>query len=110
MLKAKPGSSTTARRGNGTILHLAAAMFLDEAGTKARHIPYKGVGPMVTDLIGGQVEFATAALPSRAAAPRSRRAARDRGWTAQRASPRRRRSRRSSSRACRTTWSKAGSR
>jgi tripartite-type tricarboxylate transporter receptor subunit TctC len=31
---------------------------------KARHIPYKGVGPMVTDVIGGQVEFATAALPS----------------------------------------------
>jgi tripartite-type tricarboxylate transporter receptor subunit TctC len=39
-------------------------MFLDEAGVKARHIPYKGVGPMLTDLIGGQVEFATAALPS----------------------------------------------
>ena len=39
-------------------------MFLDEAGAKARHIPYKGVGPMLTDLIGGQVEFATAALPS----------------------------------------------
>ena len=50
--------------GNGTILHLATEMFLDEAGVKARHIPYKGVGPMLTDLIGGQVDFATAALPS----------------------------------------------
>jgi tripartite-type tricarboxylate transporter receptor subunit TctC len=39
-------------------------MFLDEAGASAKHIPYKGVGPMITDLIGGQVEFATAALPS----------------------------------------------
>jgi tripartite-type tricarboxylate transporter receptor subunit TctC len=39
-------------------------MYVDEAGGKARHIPYKGVGPMVTDLIGGQVDFATAALPS----------------------------------------------
>ena len=39
-------------------------MFLEEAGAKARHIPYKGVGPMVTDLIGGQVEFGTVALPS----------------------------------------------
>ena len=39
-------------------------MFLEEAGASAKHIPYKGVGPMVTDLIGGQVEFATAALPS----------------------------------------------
>ena len=39
-------------------------MFLDEAGASARHIPYKGVGPMLTDLIGGQVDMATAALPS----------------------------------------------
>ncbi|MDB5849865.1 MAG: tctC, partial [Rhodoferax sp.] len=36
----------------------------EEAGATARHIPYKGVGPMVTDLIGGQVDFGTAALPS----------------------------------------------
>ena len=39
-------------------------MFLDEAGATAKHIPYKGVGPMVTDLIGGQVEFGVSALPS----------------------------------------------
>lgn len=63
-LKARNGDSTYASGGNGTILHLAAEMFLDESKTKARHIPYKGVGPMLTDLIGGQVEFATAALPS----------------------------------------------
>ncbi len=64
LLKAKPDELTYASGGNGTILHLAAAMYVDEAGAKARHIPYKGVGPMVTDLIGGQVDFATAALPS----------------------------------------------
>lgn len=64
LLKAKPGELTFASGGNGTILHLAAEMFLDEVGAKARHIPYKGVGPMVTDLIGGQVEFGTVALPS----------------------------------------------
>jgi tripartite-type tricarboxylate transporter receptor subunit TctC len=64
LLKAKPDQLTYASGGNGTILHLASAMYLDEAGVKARHIPYKGVGPMVTDLIGGQVDFATAALPS----------------------------------------------
>lgn len=63
-LKSKNGEANFASGGNGTILHLAAEMFLDEAGAKARHIPYKGVGPMLTDLIGGQVEFATAALPS----------------------------------------------
>ena len=64
LLKSKPGALNFASGGNGTILHLAAEMFLDEAGVTARHIPYKGVGPMVTDLIGGQVEFGVAALPS----------------------------------------------
>lgn len=64
LLKAKGGDMNYASGGNGTILHLASEMFLDEAGVKARHIPYKGVGPMLTDLIGGQVDFATAALPS----------------------------------------------
>jgi tripartite-type tricarboxylate transporter receptor subunit TctC len=64
LLKAKPDGLNYASSGNGTILHLAVAMFLDQSGTKARHIPYKGVGPMLTDLIGGQVDFATAALPS----------------------------------------------
>lgn len=64
LLKAKNGELNFGSGGNGTILHLAAEMFLDEAHVKARHIPYKGVGPMLTDLIGGQVEFATAALPS----------------------------------------------
>jgi tripartite-type tricarboxylate transporter receptor subunit TctC len=64
LLKAKGGELNFASGGNGTILHLATEMFLDEVGAKARHIPYKGVGPMLTDLIGGQVEFATAALPS----------------------------------------------
>jgi tripartite-type tricarboxylate transporter receptor subunit TctC len=64
LLKAKSGDMTFASGGNGTILHLAAEMYLDEVGAKARHIPYKGVGPMLTDLIGGQVDFAVAALPS----------------------------------------------
>ncbi|WP_280151162.1 tripartite tricarboxylate transporter substrate-binding protein [Piscinibacter sp. XHJ-5] len=64
LLKSRNGDMTYASGGNGTILHLASAMFLDETRTQARHIPYKGVGPMVTDLIGGQVDFATAALPS----------------------------------------------
>lgn len=64
LLKSRNGDMTYASGGNGTILHLASEMFLDETKTKARHIPYKGVGPMLTDLIGGQVDFATAALPS----------------------------------------------
>lgn len=64
LLKAKPDSLNYASSGNGTILHLAAEMFLDEAGVKAKHIPYKGVGPMITDLIGGQVDFGVLALPA----------------------------------------------
>lgn len=64
LLRSRPGELNYASGGNGTILHLAAEMFLDEAKVTAKHIPYKGVGPMITDLIGGQVEFATAALPS----------------------------------------------
>jgi tripartite-type tricarboxylate transporter receptor subunit TctC len=64
LLKSKPGALNFASGGNGTILHLATELYLEAAGATARHIPYKGVGPMVTDLIGGQVEFGTAALPS----------------------------------------------
>jgi len=63
-LKAKPGAFNYGSGGNGTILHLATELFLEQAGATARHIPYKGVGPMVTDLIGGQINFATVALPS----------------------------------------------
>jgi tripartite-type tricarboxylate transporter receptor subunit TctC len=64
LLKSRPGQLNFASGGNGTILHLATELYLDAAGATAKHIPYKGVGPMVTDLLGGQVEFGTAALPS----------------------------------------------
>ncbi|HYE41113.1 MAG TPA: tripartite tricarboxylate transporter substrate-binding protein [Ramlibacter sp.] len=63
-LKAKPGEFNFGSGGNGTILHLATELVMEAAGTKARHIPYKGVGPMVADLLSGQIDFATAALPS----------------------------------------------
>lgn len=61
-LKSKPGMTNYASSGNGTILHFASAMFVDEANVDVRHIPYKGVGPMLADTIGGQVEFAVSAL------------------------------------------------
>jgi len=64
LLKAKPGAFNFGSSGNGTILHLATELYLDAAGVTAKHIPYKGVGAMVTDLLGGQVDFITAALPS----------------------------------------------
>jgi tripartite-type tricarboxylate transporter receptor subunit TctC len=64
LMKARPDGTTYASSGAGTILHLAAAMLLDDFGVQARHVPYKGVGPMVTDLLGGHVDWGVAALPS----------------------------------------------
>ena len=64
LLKAKPEAYNYASSGNGTVIHLAGEMFMDEAGVKARHIPYKGTGPMVTDMIAGQVEMGVVALPA----------------------------------------------
>jgi tripartite-type tricarboxylate transporter receptor subunit TctC len=63
-LKAKPGAYNYASSGNGTIIHLAGEMFVDAAGVDVKHIPYKGVGPMVADLIGGQVELGVVAVPA----------------------------------------------
>jgi len=64
LLKSRPGELNYGSGGNGTILHLTGEQYVDEIGATARHIPYKGVGPMVTDLIGGQIDFGTLALPS----------------------------------------------
>jgi tripartite-type tricarboxylate transporter receptor subunit TctC len=64
LLKDKPGAYNFGSGGNGTILHLASELVLDAAGVKAKHIPYKGVGAMVADLLSGQIDFATAAMPS----------------------------------------------
>ncbi|TQJ96964.1 tripartite tricarboxylate transporter substrate binding protein [Achromobacter sp. SLBN-14] len=64
LLTREPGRFNYASSGNGTILHLAAEMYVQQAGVKARHIPYKGVGPMMADLIGGQVDFGVLSLPS----------------------------------------------
>ena len=63
-LKAKPGVYNYASSGNGTIIQLAGAMVVDAMGADVRHIPYKGVGPMVTDIIGGQVEMGVVAVPA----------------------------------------------
>ncbi|KRC19531.1 tripartite tricarboxylate transporter substrate binding protein [Acidovorax sp. Root219] len=64
LLKAKPDGYNYASSGNGTIIHLAGAMFMEAAGVEVRHIPYKGVGPMVTDMMSGQVEIGVVALPA----------------------------------------------
>ena len=63
LLKAQPGRYNFGSSGNGTILHLAAEMCIESVGAKARHIPYKGAGPMLTDLLGGQIDFGVLAVP-----------------------------------------------
>lgn len=56
-VKTQPGQVTYASAGNGTSIHLAAELFASMAQVDMLHVPYKGSGPAVTDLIGGQVDF-----------------------------------------------------
>ncbi|KAB0601384.1 tripartite tricarboxylate transporter substrate binding protein [Cupriavidus pauculus] len=55
--KAKPGKYTYASAGNGTSIHLAGELFTSMAHVDLLHIPYKGSGPAMTDLLGGQVDY-----------------------------------------------------
>jgi tripartite-type tricarboxylate transporter receptor subunit TctC len=52
-----PGQLSYASAGNGTSIHLAGELFASMTGTDLLHVPYKGSGPAVTDLVGGQVNF-----------------------------------------------------
>nr|WP_316640273.1 tripartite tricarboxylate transporter substrate binding protein [uncultured Roseateles sp.] len=53
----EPGKLTYASAGNGTSIHLAGEMFTSLAKLDMMHIPYKGSGPAVSDLLGGQVNY-----------------------------------------------------
>ncbi len=55
--KANPGKLSYASSGNGASSHLAGVLFNSVAGTDIQHIPYKGTGPALTDLLGGQVQM-----------------------------------------------------
>lgn len=65
--KAAPQGLSMASTGNGTPQHLTGELFKAKAGVKLVHVPYRGDAPMLTDLIGGQVQMAfvtlSAALP-----------------------------------------------
>jgi tripartite-type tricarboxylate transporter receptor subunit TctC len=54
--KAAPGKLNMASSGNGTIGHIGGELFQRRAGIKMTHVPYKGAGPAVTDLMGGSVD------------------------------------------------------
>lgn len=54
--KANPGKMTFASSGNGSSDHLTAELYWQQTGTSGVHVPYKGGGPVMTDLLGNQVE------------------------------------------------------
>jgi tripartite-type tricarboxylate transporter receptor subunit TctC len=57
-LKKTPGKVSFASSGNGSSDHLSAELFWQQSGTEGLHIPYKGGGPAINDLLGGQVDAA----------------------------------------------------
>jgi tripartite-type tricarboxylate transporter receptor subunit TctC len=61
--KANPGKINMASAGNGSTTHLAGELFKMMAGVNLVHVPYRGGGPALTDLIGGQVQVYFANLP-----------------------------------------------
>ena len=63
-VKANPDKVNVASSGNGTSIHLSGELFKMMTGLKMTHIPYKGSAPMLTDLLGGQVQVTFDNLPS----------------------------------------------
>jgi tripartite-type tricarboxylate transporter receptor subunit TctC len=64
IVKENPGKYQYASAGNGTLNHLLGAMLDEKGGLKLQHIPYRGVAPAMTDVMGGQVPMIFASLPS----------------------------------------------
>ncbi len=62
--KAKPGKVTMASFGVGSTSHIAGELFKMSTGVDLLHVPYRGSGPMITDLIGGQVQMSFDNLPA----------------------------------------------
>ena len=63
LARSKPGALTYASSGVGGSPHLAAALFTSMANVDITHVPYKGSGPALTDLLGGQVHMQFSGLP-----------------------------------------------
>jgi len=57
LAKANPGKYTFASAGVGTSIHLAGELFVKMANVQMLHVPYKGSGPAIADLLGGQVDY-----------------------------------------------------
>jgi tripartite-type tricarboxylate transporter receptor subunit TctC len=63
-VKANPDKVNVASSGNGTSIHLSGELFKMMTGTRMTHVPYKGSAPMLTDMLGGQVQVTFDNLPS----------------------------------------------
>ncbi|HEY0825675.1 MAG TPA: tripartite tricarboxylate transporter substrate binding protein [Ramlibacter sp.] len=64
LAKAQPGKLSIAHGGNGTAMHLSAALFAQMADVKLVEVPYKGSGPAALDVLAGNVPLAVVDLPS----------------------------------------------
>jgi tripartite-type tricarboxylate transporter receptor subunit TctC len=64
LAKAKPGEVRYASGGNGTSMHVSAELFAMMAGVSLTHIPYKGAGPALVDLMSGQVQASFVSVPA----------------------------------------------
>ena len=64
LAKARPGTLTYASSGNGSVNHLLGEMLKAETGISMLHVPYRGVAPAITDVMGGQVDSAFSSVPS----------------------------------------------
>jgi len=62
--RAQPGEVDYASSGNGSAQHLVTAMFASLAGIRLNHVPYKGSGPAIQDLVSGQVKLSFAGIPN----------------------------------------------
>jgi tripartite-type tricarboxylate transporter receptor subunit TctC len=66
LAKKNPGKLNFASTGSGSSVHLAAELFAAMAGIKINHVPYRGSGPALNDLLGGHVTMMFATVPSSA--------------------------------------------
>lgn len=64
LARSKPDALTFCSTGSGSIQRFAVEMFLGATNTTMVHVPYKGMGPAATDLVGGQVQLTIASFPS----------------------------------------------
>ena len=63
-LKANPGQLNYGSAGTGNVTHLVSEFFMRQAKVTAKHIPYKGSAPAITDLLGGQIDFMFDVVPT----------------------------------------------